>query len=38
MGKIMLRLGKLFYNDIEIVCVTFLNILKMDNPRGVMKS
>ena len=29
MGKIMLWTGKNFYNYIEVVCVTCLNILKM---------
>ena len=29
MGKIMLRMGRIFYNQIEIVCVTCPNITKM---------
>ena len=38
MGKIMIRMGKTFYNHIEIVCVTCLNILTMGVQMGTMKS
>ena len=37
MGKIMLQMGKNFYNHTEIVCVTCLNILKMGIQMGAMK-
>ena len=38
MGKIMLWMGKNFYNHIEIVCVTCPNSLKMGVQMGAMKS
>ena len=34
----MLRTGKIFYNHIEIVCVTCPNILKMGIRTGATKS
>ena len=34
----MLQKGKRFYNHIEIVCITCLNILKMSIPTGIKKS
>ena len=38
MGKIMLRIGKIFHNQIEIVCVTCPNIIKMGIRMGATKS
>ena len=38
MRKVMLRIGKIFYNHVEIVCVTCLNIFKMGFRMGAMTS
>ena len=36
--KIMLWVGKNLYNHVQIVCVTYQNILKMGVQMGTMKS